>query len=357
MSTILDYLSWRGDLSIEQDKFNEIDALILARLSYLPFDDIVPSSFLEKITIKEAVETLLTQEDYVSKLTWKYDQDLLIALKDSRRFNSMYLSGYLNEIDSDQQKQFCAITITFSKNKHYVSFRGTDRTLVGWKEDFNMSFMDIVPSQQSSKDYLQRAISSLRGRYIIGGHSKGGNLAMYASIKVLKKYQSKIDFVYNFDGPGFELSFFESNGYLNMKDKICTYLPESSIVGMLLEHKEHFIVVQSDNNGIMQHDIYSWQLMNKAFIKKEQLSKESQIINESIKEWTQSVDEAGRKQFIDTIYTLLSETDVNTVEEFLSYKNIMKIVSSLKNVNEEDKKHVMDLLVSLVKILSKNFVS
>ena len=256
----------------------------------------------------------------------------------------------MNQIELDKQKQFSALVISIHDRLHCVSFRGTDSTIVGWKEDFNMTFMTPVPSQVSAKIYLKEVMKSLKGKFILTGHSKGGNLAIYAGVENSKIIQKRILNIYNFDGPGFESDFFKKPSYLNIESIICTYIPQSSIVGMLLEHEENHQIVKSTNNGILQHDLYSWQVIQNTLIQSESLTKDSVLIDETVKEWVASLDVMQRQQFIDSIYKLFESSQ--TLDEL--YKNTGKIISSIKNLSEEEKKNIGDILKLLLKSFIKN---
>lgn len=156
MADIFDYISWRGDLTFEQDGFNELDALVLSRLSYLPFDGAVSSCLFDEITLEQAAMRVFATDDYEKNLLWKGDADLLKATAESKRFGKILVSGYVNEVESDVSMQFSAITFEFLKKNYFISYRGTDFSLVGWQEDFNMFFTFPLPSQKKALDYLKR---------------------------------------------------------------------------------------------------------------------------------------------------------------------------------------------------------
>lgn len=356
MANVLDYLKWRGDLSLDENPFNEVDAMVLARISYIPFDGIVAANFKERILLKEAAEVFLNRKDSTEKILWHTDLEFLSLLSTSKRFGNMELSGYVNQIDEELEKQFCAVTVKMKNQTYYVSYRGTDSTLVGWKEDFNMTFMTPIPSQQSAYEYFTTAAEMLPGEFFLGGHSKGGNLAVYAAAMCGCNNQKRIIEVYNFDGPGFEHNFHSQEGYISVSDKIRTYIPQSSIVGMLLDHEEEYMIVKSSRAGIMQHDLYSWEIMGKAFIKQDELAKESRILDISLKEWVSGMNYEQRQQLVDAIFMIFRDTGASTMEELMSqwYKNIGSVIASLKSMDNKDKKNMMRTFQSLIKIFRKN---
>lgn len=200
MSNIFDYLEWRGDLSIKVDKFNEIDNLILSRLSYFPFDGLFESN--EEIELKEVYERY-KKLGTTGRILQKEDIDLFPLLAKSNRFGDLKLTRYTNKLDLIKEKQFSAITILLPDEIIYVSYRGTDNTVVGWKKDFNMSFSELVPSQTDAVEYLENVAKAYNKKLLVGGYSKGGNLAVYVGTFCKKEIQNNIIKIYNNDGSGF----------------------------------------------------------------------------------------------------------------------------------------------------------
>lgn len=244
MPNIFDYMQWR-DLNLNKVEFNEIDNLILARLSYFPFDGLIDKN--EEITIEESYKRYL-ERGTTGRILQKEDIDLFPILANSVRFGKMKLSNYVNKLDEIQEKQFSAITIKMPDNTLYVSYRGTDNTVIGWKEDFNMSFSELVPAQVDAVNYLENVAKAHRNAIRVGGHSKGGNLAVYAATFCNEKTQRKIINVYNNDGPGFCDKVVESKEYKIILNRVHTYIPKSSIIGRLLNHKEKTTILESTRN-------------------------------------------------------------------------------------------------------------
>ncbi|MBO5479296.1 MAG: DUF2974 domain-containing protein [Clostridia bacterium] len=243
MANIFDYLIWRGDLSVNQSEFNEIDNLILARFSYFPFDNILKEN--ETITIEEAGKRFEKLDIEKEKILQKEDIDLFPALAKSKRFSQMKITKYINKVSQEEEKQFSAITILMPDDTTYISFRGTDNTLVGWKEDFNMSFQEKVPSQLDAVEYTKQVANQYSNLLRIGGHSKGGNIAVYAASFCSSDIQDRIINVYNNDGPGFHETVISNPKYQRILPKVHTFVPQTSIIGRLLYHEENYTVVQS----------------------------------------------------------------------------------------------------------------
>lgn len=356
MANIFDYIKWRGDISIDKVDFNEIDNLILARLAYFPFDRILNPQ--EKITIAIAYERFLENNDY-SKILQKEDIDLFPELAKSKRFKNLCLTNYINKIELEQEKQFSAITIELPDKTIYVGYKGTDNTIVGWKEDFNMSFRDFVPAQADAKDYLEEIAKQYKGKIRIGGHSKGGNLAVFAAAFCMPKIQKRIIEVYNNDGPGFSDNITKSENYKAIIEKVHTYVPQSSVVGRLLNHEEKYTVVKSTQVGIMQHDLYSWQLMRGKFIYLEKVTNGSELVDKTIKDWLKQVSPEQREQFIDILFQILGSTQAKTLSEFNSkgIKNAKVLLTSYKNIDEESKQIINKTISSLFSIVKSNLLS
>ena len=294
----------------------------------------------EKITIKQAYENTEKIGIPEQKILQIEDKDLFPAMAKSKRFGKLYIIEYVNNVDEDEEKQFSAVTILLPDNTMYVAYRGTDNTLVGWKEDFNMCFSSNVPSQLAATQYLEK-VSKLNKRKIrVGGHSKGGNLAIYAAVFANDSVKNRIINVYNNDGPGMSSDIIEKQEYKDMVNKIYTYVPQSSIIGRLLYHEEKYKVIESTQTGIMQHDLYSWQLEGKKFTYLEELTKESKVADKVIKGWLNGISPERRQEFVDILYQILITTNAQTLKEFSNnwLKNASICLKAYTTSNEEDKK-------------------
>ena len=357
MANIFDYLIWRGDLSFLEAPFNEIDNLILSRVSYFPFDNTIEEN--ECITIKEAYEKFEKLDKQKIHILQKEDIDLFPALAKSERFANLKLKKYINKIDIKSEKQFSAITIILPDNTAYISYRGTDNTLVGWKEDLNMSFMDLVPSQIDAVNYLNNLEKEIKGDIRVGGHSKGGNLAVYAAAFCLKKIKNKIIQVYNNDGPGFCKKIIESNEYIEILPKIHTFIPQSSVVGRLLNHEEKYTVVESTQVGLLQHDLYSWQVLGGNFVTLEEVTNGSQIVDKTIKEWLKSISPEERGKFLDILFEILNSTDAKTLSEMSSnwFASAKAVLTTYKNLDSENKEIIIKTITSLMNIAKRNVLA
>ena len=301
MANLIDYLDWRGDLPMECAPFNPVDGLILAWLASMPLSDPLPES------VGAAARRMMADG---------LDGDVLEfarRLSDSPRFREMPLSRFERRFSEREQMQFAAVTILTGDGCAFVTYRGTDSTLVGWKEDLNLSFSDEVPAQREAVRYLNEVDASLPLR--VGGHSKGGNLAVYAAAKCAPEVQRRIETVYNFDGPGQSAAMLASEGYRAVEARLETFLPGSSVVGILLERTPEYHVVRAEGAGPMQHRPETWQTVRDGFETLDSLSWPSLYADRTIREWLDSMSMDDRERFVGALYEIVGATQARTVQE------------------------------------------
>lgn len=365
MATLFDYLDWRGDLSVLCDPFNEVDNLVLSLLAYIDFDGIVPESFQGiSVTVQEAAEHffdsgLYLERDSIGPMMSEQTIAFLKKIRNIPRFSGMKLTGYVNHVDREKETQFAAVTVLLPDDTFYAAFRGTDNNIVGWKEDFNMSFLSCVPAQEMALSYLERAAAFLNGEIRTGGHSKGGNLAVYASIFSGREIQKRILGVYSNDGPGFVEDTVRGAEFGGLKDRIHTIVPKSSIVGMLLGHGEDYEVVDSTQMGILQHAPFSWQVLGPSFVHLEQLTEGSRFADKTLREWISAMDTEQKKKFVDGLFEVVGAAECTTLTELSEdkWKNAVKIAKSWKNFDEDTKKTMQRTVQLLFQMAGRNLRS
>ena len=343
MANIIDYVRWRGDIPLSQVPLGEVDALVLSYLSYMPFDGLVSENFSQEGTMLcDAAEYQLEHGLSSSCMMDSVKEDCLLleAVRDSERFGSLRLTGYVNQYD--EETQFSAITFLPPVGPAFVAFRGTDSTVVGWKEDFDMSFSSEVPAQGAALDYIVRASAAISLPAILGGHSKGGNLAVYAGVFAPENVQARIECIYNFDGPGFNEQIIAGPEFRQLDMRIHTFVPQSSLIGILLWHAEPFIVVKSDAGGIFQHNPYSWQVMGGRFILLPERTRESRLAEDTIKNWLSALDPQERRRVIDGVYSVLSVSDGRNVADLFEGRNVRAILRAVSSMDEETKEIIVD---------------
>lgn len=344
MQNLIDYVKTNGESIISDEPMNEIDYMIFARLSYMPFKHV---DMCHEETIKSIATKMKDLEQ--AKYIWGDDKPFLQELGKANRYKNIVITDYVEILDNAAEKQFAAITISLPGIK-YVSYRGTDSSLVGWKEDLNMGFMENVPSQKEAVSYLNDIAKKYTEDLILGGHSKGGNLAVYAAVFCEDAIKPKIKKIINADGPGFDKSVIEKPEYKSILNKIETYIPQSSVVGRLLEHEEEYQVIKSNQKGFMQHDIFSWEIENDKLVRIERVTTNSEIFNGILRDWLKNTTPEERKDFIDMLYQIITATKATEVSDFKidTVKKIGQILNTYKNRKEEDKKEIEKMLKLLV---------
>lgn len=352
MADMFDYLNWRGDLPFQAVPFTPVDALILSSLVYLDMDGIVPENTENPVTLETAAETFLALDDTASRVRVKNDKLLLQAVAASARFRNARLGFYRCRFVPEQETQFAAMAFSLDDGTVFLAFRGTDYSLVGWKEDLNMSFQSSIPAQREAAAYTEEFAAAHSVLMRLGGHSKGGNLAVYAAAKATGYTRLRILDVYNLDGPGFTEAMTEDSGYLDMIPKIHTYIPESSIVGILLEHREPFTVIKSRQLGALQHEPYSWDIMAGGFIQREEMSAASQVADKAITAWLQDMSREEREAVVEAIYQLITVNGATRVEDLLHPKNIYAFLKALKG-NPKVKRLLATEFLDLLRTVKK----
>ena len=329
MANIMEYLKWRGDLTFTQDPPNAVDALVFSSLSYICYGDSVRNGAAMPVRMREAAEEFLELEDPEARCRVKNDLELLQLAAATTRFGMAEICMYRDEFIPEQETQFAAMTFLLDDGSMFLAFRGTDYSLVGWKEDFNMTFQQTIPAQRLAQEYTRQvALEYLRPMYL-GGHSKGGNLAVFAAARSSPMIQSRILAVYSNDGPGFTKYLMGDPGYLAMVPRIRTYIPQSSVIGMLLEHEEPYTVIRSKTVGLLQHDPYSWEVLGKEFIPVQEITESSQYIDATIKTWFSDMTNAERNQLVDVMFTLLGTGGIDNALEIFHPKNIRTYIKTL----------------------------
>ncbi len=344
MNNIRDYLVWRGDLTFAQSAFNEVDNLILSELTYVDFTGVVSPDGEESWPLAEIARGYFEKRPYAKDafglLIPDEIQDLLQEAAESPRFSQVRVSRYVNDIDEKTEKQFAAMTFDVTDQLRYISFRGTDDTLVGWKEDCNMSFCFPVPSHLAASAYLtQAALEKPRVPIILGGHSKGGNLAMYAAACCSEEIFDRIRWVYNNDGPGFPTPEIASKVYRRLGEKLLNIIPEASIVGLLMEFRDQFRIVKSDGKGPMQHNGLSWGVKGPAF---DVLAREPRAIRRkkrTLHAWLREMDLPRRQEMVENLFALRKNVEAKTLLEL--FKNPTQTIPALFSAYDKETREVL----------------
>lgn len=356
MPNLMDYLEWRGDLTFQESPLNEVDNLIFCLLSYVDLDGIVPAGQGSGITLRRAAaEYFYVRPAYVNHpLGLIIPADILTLFRrmgHTRRFRDLILTDYVNEISEVRETQFSALTVRVSNEELFVAFRGTDDTIVGWKEDFMLSAQDHVPAQTMATRYLNQLELTPDTILYVGGHSKGGNLAVWGAVHTEERVQDRIRIVFSNDGPGFSEGTVKSDAYRNLSSRIHVYLPEDSLVGLLLEHDEAYTVVRSNRKGLFQHDGLSWEVMGGGFLRAEALSSKGIHNDTVVREHIASMTREERQEFIRLVFSLLESTGAKTLTDLHrgGTKIALTMIKTYRELPKEEQETVTYLWEKLTK--------
>ena len=351
MGNIMDYISWRGDLSFAQSPFNEVDNLILACFSYVNLDGIPAVSGQKGIELKKLVKEFkklhTIKELEADKSFIRLAPFMMFEMAKSVRFGNCVIRNYVNEIVTEAEQQFSAVEIVLDDGTSYISFRGTDDTIIGWKEDFNLS-TGVVPAQERAVEYMQRISDKAYGMLRVGGHSKGGNLAIYGSV-MCKSAHDKILEIYSNDGPGFSKEFQESPETAEMMSKIIRIIPEYSIRGTLIEHEKQPIIVASTSRGLLQHDGFSWEVQGPGLVRRDSLNKTALRFIEILHKWIDGMDTEQKRLLIEDLFATLQASGCENLSEVQSggIKSLAAMVKRLDKFAPESRGMMQELLTAI----------
>ena len=332
LADMFDYLTWRGDIPFSTVGPNPVDGLIFSALSYVNFSAATPHTPDSRVRLEQAAMLLLADPDAPNRVRVDHDLELLAAVAAAPRFRTVELGFYRDILLPEADTQFAAMTFYLGDGSAYLAFRGTDYTLVGWKEDFNMSFLDHIPAQQLAADYLTEFSTRFSGSIHLGGHSKGGNLAIYAGAMVDSSIQDRILDVVNYDGPGFMEHILRHPGYTRIVPKCRTFLPQSSVFGLMLDREEPHTIIKSRQFGLLQHDLYNWEILGASFVP-DTLKQDSMILNRTLKAWLAQMTPAERSQFFDAVFDLLMTDNTIDIRDTLRPQTLLAYVRNLKSNN------------------------
>lgn len=351
MANIFDYLEWRCDMPFSVDPFNEVDNLVLAELVYTDFKGIVSMDGRE-VSLREACEAFFrhhTHEEIMADKSFTARAPLLMEkMLCGTRYRDLRMCWFLDETDSFREVQIAVITFLLPDQSAYIAFRGTDGTLVGWKEDFNLSFLPETEGQSRAVRYLNQVGRLVQGTVRVGGHSKGGNLAVYAAAGCDREVQDRIETVYSNDGPGFQKEMLSSDGYQRILPKIASIVPDTSIIGLLLSSPASQHVIKSSQTGILQHDGFSWEVARNRFVTAE-LSDLSLLIKKSLSDWLNQMSDENRRVLTEVIFSLIESTGADTFSEISQqkWKSAEAMMAAIRKVPKEKQAEILSFLQQL----------
>lgn len=314
MADLFDYLNWRGDLTFEHSPFCKIDGIILAQLVYINYTGLVSPDFKTQIEFPRLWEVLKSARDFTSRcdmgpMVSAHTPELLERASKSARFAGLRVCGYSELFDRQKNEQFAAVTFVLPDGQAVISFRGTDDTVVGWRENFNLGYMPEIPSHVQALSYADQACKALKSKIILAGHSKGGNLALHTAVYSDPKIRKKISAVYDFDGPGFSADFYQKREFLEIKDRLIVIYPEQTIVGMIFHRPRHFEVIKSESFAVYQHDPFNWHIIGPDFEKAADICRESKFFHKSLNNWIETMSVEEKEKFISSLFDVIKASE------------------------------------------------
>jgi len=365
MSNIYDYIDEKCNSSFSDEPFCEVDALVFAWLSYFEIEELHHTGYsCYNLTLEELVmaqEKILgdiRQPDRFGKLVsastgaW-----MLKKVSKKKRFRRVRIADFKTVTDFEKGIQFSATTYVLDNDARVVAFRGTDTSVAGWKEDCMTSYSSEIPSQKLALEYLDSC--SGKSDLVVTGHSKGGNLAIYSASKCKKSVVDRITGIYNFDGPGFCFDINTTPNYKTIKERIHSFIPGSSIVGMLLEHMDDYTVVASANAGILQHYAFYWQIDGRSFVTQEGRNMSSRSMDAAFQTWLKDLSFEDRKKFVETVFSIIEGAGVEYFDEMTSegFSKMKKIFLEMRNLDDETAGMVRSFFRSLMDASMSEFKS
>ena len=348
---LMDYLKWRNDVSLRAAPFNEIDNVILSYLAYVDFGELLHEP-KRHVSIETCFKRFLEKHDLAEVRESKHFIEraplLLEEMVRGARFRGTKVAHFREVFDKEKVQQFAALVFLLPDGIKYVSFRGTDSSITGWKEDFLMSFTAETEGAKAAVSYLNEVAASVNGDFILGGHSKGGNFAMYAAAFCEEAVKDRIVKVYNNDGPGFREEIVRTAAYRELLPKVTNVLPQTSIIGQLLSNEAEQHVVKSTAAGIFQHDLTTWEVTKDKFVGAE-LDAFSDFVKVSLGTWLETMDDETRKSLVETVFSMIEVTEAETFLEFGEnlFKNTGLIIKGLGKLPKEKQNELTAALGSL----------
>lgn len=363
-NNIIDYSVFNANRGLDSLPFSKVDGLIFAQLIYINFDGIVPciADGSEGVHLSDIAETENYEELFPLKRTAERNKRLLNATAYSKRFGSMKVNYFENVFDYANDTQFAAVTFILPNGDVCISFRGTDATITGWKENFNMLYMSPVAAQKLSVKYVEKVAEKTTGDIILLGHSKGGNLAIYAATMCNKAVKKRIKEIQSFDSPGFSQEFINSEKYIKTEPKISKYIPEESMVGALLNNNNNYHIIKSDGTGIFQHDPFMWKIRNNDFIPGEKITNAAQFFDETFNGWVYSTDQHQRELFIQTMFDIIEATNNQNARCFSEWSENLKgnttlVIDTIKDLDPETRSMMLKCFGNVFSAINRNVKS
>ena len=362
MKYLTQYIETYGNLNFEEKEFNEIDALVFSQLAYIDYKDIIDESSKAYIS-DAAMKFFLLHSDEAIENMIGISQKAATLLKEcakSRRFSEVRICNYVNNVNDEIDKQFSAVNFILPGGHLVVAYRGTDITVTGVKESAMLSYMFPVPAQIEALYYFQETGLRSTGKITLCGHSKGGNLAVFAGVNCANSMKKRIENIYEFDAPGFPKWFFERYDFQEIKDRIHLITPQSSIIGRLLFHDSTPEIVHSDaSSGLKQHSVSTWEILGDKFVYEEAYDSSSDLMNKYFNNLLDYIGEDDQELFYNTLEYLANEMGIKDYNDLKGFdiRRAITLINSLTTLNDEQKERFNKILKTLTSDFAKEYLA
>ena len=362
MGDIISYVYEYGGFTFAEKPFCEIDGLLFSHFSYYIYTGIVPAPRDGRAAVPLSYVAQKMDWNKFISVKWELEKNRELFYKTafSRRYRNTKLNFLVEDTDTEKELQFCAVTFMLGNGDVFLSFRGTDDELVGWREDFDMAYRTPVEAQIRSTKYVDQVAELLARkrnlRLYLGGHSKGGNLAVYAAMTCKDSLKPRIGRIYNMDGPGFRPDFMEKLDYDGIKDKILKIVPDESFVGMLMESKTDYELIQSSAIGLQQHICFSWHVEGDRFERSENQVPKRKELYDRINNWIYALDRERVGAFIGELFKLIEITEARTLTDLKDLssempKKLYDLVQEYAQISDETKHTFWEISLFMVEVV------
>ena len=359
MAHLIDYLEKVENLTFDQEPLNILDKVCINEIGYLTYEKWLTASDLKKsINLHDFAEGKELNPDYSFMVT-KERVELAEAIVRSRRFASLSLSNYRSVLDKEVEKQFAAMIFSLSElDYHQLVFRGTDDSVIGWKEDFQLTYSREIPAHRSAMTFLEDHLPNLSGRITVSGHSKGGNLALYSAVQSSTALREKIAELLLLDSPGLMKSLLEKPSYQELKDRMTVIRPQDSVVGVMLYWDRPAQLVAAEGIGFAQHNALTWEvdLTTNDFVYEDQPTELSQRLEETFQEWIETLPNQELKQVCDLVFDTILDSGIESLNDIgiQALPQIGQMLQEFGNLSDKQKKVLQDGFNQLLWIFWKS---
>lgn len=359
MSHLIDYLEKVENLTFDQEPLNILDKVCINEIGYLTYEKWLTASDLKKpINLHDFAEGKELNPDYSFMVT-KERVELAEAIVRSRRFAGLHLSNYRSVLDKEVEKQFAAMIFSLPELDYYqLVFRGTDDSVIGWKEDFQLTYSREIPAHRSAMTFLEEHLLNLSGHITVSGHSKGGNLALYSAVQSSTSLREKIAELLLLDSPGLMKSLLEKPSYQELKARMTVIRPQDSVVGVMLYWDRPAQLVAAEGIGFAQHNALSWEvdLAANDFAYEDQPTELSQRLEETFQEWIETLPKQQLKQVCDLVFDTILDSGIESLDDIgiQALPQIGQMLQEFGNLSDKQKKVLQDGFNQLLWIFWKS---